>query len=191
VNRFIEIIKYTWKAKGRHGIHSPFVYDLVDICFKIPVSKNNTTKCSKLTAVHSSALSCLIQLSKHLKYSSIITEPKIQMDIESLMKDLHGQAKVQGLSHFDNLEKEIQSSIVLLKTESENVSLLDQANKFLPLIDEHSILLIDGIRTNDSVFSEWQQLLSNTEFHFSADLYQFGLLAKRSFQEKEHFVLRY
>ena len=113
------------------------------------------------------------------------------MDIESLMKDLHGQAKVQGLSHFDNLEKEIQSSIVLLKTESENVSLLDQANKFLPLIDEHSILLIDGIRTNDSVFSEWQQLLSNTEFHFSADLYQFGLLAKRSFQEKEHFVLRY
>ena len=113
------------------------------------------------------------------------------MDIESLMKDLHGQAKVQGLSHFDKLEKEIQSSIVLLKTESENVSLLDQANKFLPLIDEYSILLIDGIRTNDSVFSEWQQLLSNTEFHFSADLYQFGLLAKRSFQEKEHFVLRY
>jgi hypothetical protein len=191
VNRFIEIIKYTWKAKGRHGIHSPFVYDLVDICFKIPVSKNNTTKCSELTEVHSSALSCLIQLSKHLKYSSIITEPTIQMDIETFMKDLHGQAKVLGLSHFDKVEKEIQSSIVLLKAEAENASLLDQANKFLPLIDEHSILLIDGIRTNDSVFSEWQQLLSNTEFHFSADIYQFGLLAKRSFQEKEHFVLRY
>jgi hypothetical protein len=191
VNRFIEIIKYTWKAKGRHGIHSPFVYDLVDICFKIPVSKNNTTKCSALTDVHSSALRCLIQLSKHLKYSSIITEPKIQMDIETLMMDLHSQVKFQGLSHLDELEKETQPSILLLKAEAKNISLLDQANKLIPLLDEHSILLIDGIRTNDSVFSEWQQLLSNTEFHFSADLYQFGLLAKRSFQEKEHFVLHY
>jgi hypothetical protein len=191
VNRFIEIIKYTWKAKGRHGIHSPFVYDLVDICFKIPVSKNNTTKCSALTDVHSSALRCLIQLSKHLKYSSIITEPKIQMDIETLMMDLHSLVKFQGLSHLDELEKETQPSILLLKAEAKNISLLDQANKLIPLLDEHSILLIDGIRTNDSVFSEWQQLLSNTELHFSADLYQFGLLAKRSFQEKEHFVLRY
>jgi hypothetical protein len=191
VNRFIEIIKYTWKAKGRHGIHSPFVYDLVDICFKIPVSKNNTTKCSALTDVHSSTLRCLIQLSKHLKYSSIITEPKIQMNIEKLMKDLHGQVKILGLSHFDALEKETQPSIVLSKTEAKNVSLTDQVNKLLPLLDEHSILLIDGIRTNNSVFSDWQQLVSNREFHFSADLYQFGLLAKRSFQEKEHFVLRY
>lgn len=30
VHSIIELLKYKWKAKGRHGIHSPFVYDLVD-----------------------------------------------------------------------------------------------------------------------------------------------------------------
>jgi predicted O-methyltransferase YrrM len=30
-----EYINYKWKAKGRHGLHSPFVYDMVDRCFKV------------------------------------------------------------------------------------------------------------------------------------------------------------
>lgn len=31
----VEYIKYRRKAKGRHGIHSPFVYDLVSKCLRI------------------------------------------------------------------------------------------------------------------------------------------------------------
>jgi len=30
IHSIVELLKYKWKAKGRHGIHSPFVYNLVD-----------------------------------------------------------------------------------------------------------------------------------------------------------------
>lgn len=35
MNFFSEYIKYLFNAKGRHGIHSPFVYDFVDNCLII------------------------------------------------------------------------------------------------------------------------------------------------------------
>ncbi|MCH2223816.1 MAG: class I SAM-dependent methyltransferase [Crocinitomicaceae bacterium] len=37
----LEYIKYRWKAKLRHGIHSPFVYDLSDNCLSISISKED------------------------------------------------------------------------------------------------------------------------------------------------------
>jgi predicted O-methyltransferase YrrM len=38
MNLGLEYIKYHWKAKRRHGVHSPFIYDLTDKCFRIPIS---------------------------------------------------------------------------------------------------------------------------------------------------------
>jgi len=37
VNIIFEYINYRWNAKGRHGTHSPFVYDFTDKCLKISI----------------------------------------------------------------------------------------------------------------------------------------------------------
>jgi len=44
----VEYIKYQWKAKRRHGVHSPFIYDLTDKCFRLPLSNELATKLNKL-----------------------------------------------------------------------------------------------------------------------------------------------
>ena len=43
-----EYIKYFIKSKGRHGIHSPFVYELLDKCLKTKVSKQFISKLNHL-----------------------------------------------------------------------------------------------------------------------------------------------
>ena len=191
MNRCIEIIKYTWKAKGRHGIHSPFVYDLLDNCFKIPVSRDKINGISTKIKVHAMTLRCLMQLSKHLKFNTLLTETRLQTDIEGLAKELSIPSDIQNLSFFDQLEKEKHASIILVTTDNKNDGILTKVKELLPLLDENSLILIDGIRANDLAFSEWKQLKEKTEFHFSADVFHFGILAKRSFQEKEQFILRY
>ena len=41
MNIGFEYIKYRWNAKGRHGIHSPFVFDLLDKCLKIQFDRED------------------------------------------------------------------------------------------------------------------------------------------------------
>ena len=41
MNIVAEYIKYQWNARGRHGAHSPFLYDLVDVCLRIPLDKQD------------------------------------------------------------------------------------------------------------------------------------------------------
>jgi predicted O-methyltransferase YrrM len=56
-----EYIKYFIKSKGRHGIHSPFVYELLDKCLKIKISDDFISKLNHLQK----SLSCnktLIQI---------------------------------------------------------------------------------------------------------------------------------
>lgn len=43
-----EYIKYRLKAKGRHGVHSPFVYNFVDQCLKIDVDEKDRKKLKKI-----------------------------------------------------------------------------------------------------------------------------------------------
>lgn len=45
----LEYIKYRWNAKGRHGIHSPFVYDFVDSCLRVSVDTADKQELNSLT----------------------------------------------------------------------------------------------------------------------------------------------
>jgi hypothetical protein len=163
----------------------------MDKCFKIPVSRMKINGISSTIKVHANTLRCSMQLSKHLNHSILFTETALQTDIERLAIELNVPSQVQNLSFFDQLEKEKHASIILLTMDKRNEGILKKVNELLQLLDENTLLLIDGIKANDQVFLEWKQLHEKTEFHFSADVLHFGILAKRTFQEKEHFTLRY
>lgn len=58
-------------------------------------------------------------------------------------------------------------------------------------IHENTIIILDDIRWNQSMYSTWTELIKKNKFHVSIDLFRMGILMKKNTQEKQHFVLRY
>lgn len=191
MNRFFEIIKYTWKAKGRHGIHSPFVYDLVDTCFKIAVSKKQLAPIAAELGTSSYSLKLLSQLSKHLNFQHIWTNLEKKDLLQSFLQkqDLH--LEIHSLKQLEQTKNNLNSSLIFIDCIDQSTSILDTIIELIPHLNDQTLIVLLGIRTNERAFLKWNELVSASEVHFTADLYQFGLSSKRSFQEKEHFVLRY
>ncbi len=191
MNRFFEIIKYTWKAKGRHGIHSPFVYDLVDICFRIPVSKIIYDRAAKKMDLPLSSVRLLLQLCKHLNYSHIITDTAEINELKTAVQQCEFSADVIYIEEMGIQKMETTPTLIFMRCDSVTGPIFEKVSEMAPFLDENTFVILCGIRNNKNSWNEWNKLVSFSSFHFTADMNQQGILSKRSFQEKEHFVLRY
>jgi hypothetical protein len=191
VNQFIEIIKYTWKAKGRHGIHSPFVYDLMDQCFRKPISGKAISMIHQKTGIPKKVIRCMMQLLDHLPLTLVYTNHALLLENEKSAKQFLPAQAIRAISDIYLNDGTLPSSLIYMDFQLYEESLTDRILELVTGLSEDSIFLIDGIRKKDATFDQWQKLISHPDIHFSADLLLFGMLSKRSFQKKEHFVLRF
>ena len=162
--RCLEYTAFLWKAKGRHGTHSPFAYWLVDEVLrqKQPLDKPEFSEISvKRTKNFLNKLHlCLAH------YPIFILEKK-----EELHPDI-SSGHEPGLFI-------LGPDLLLFILEQSNLRWLHHDSIFV-IIEPHQA------RNK----SNWQTLIELPHFHFSADCFDFGLLSPRPGQAKEHFYLK-
>lgn len=57
-------------------------------------------------------------------------------------------------------------------------------------IHNESLIIIDDIRWSDDMFQAWTKIKLSKNFHLSMDFFRMGVIAKRTTQVKEHFILK-
>ncbi len=157
---WFEFTAFIWKAKGRHGTHSPFAYFLVDRVRRQKVVFNRRENISG-------------------------PQRKTDLFLQKLMSALpdydlvHFQTEKQCIS---NQKKQL----IRLEEKVEKEALKIVAH--LELHPESIILIPASILRQYK--AEWKDLCAQPDFHFSADAWYFGLLSKRPQQAKQHFLLK-
>ena len=161
--RCFEYTAFLWKAKGRHGTHSPFAYWLVDCVARLPETS---------IAFNSNS----IRSKKTIRFID-----KLQRELPQHTIKIIGQKNVENLYNTDN-----EPQIIVINAPL-NARCCQQImeSRFHP---ESIVILTHSGYKNDR--QALNKLFADGRFHFTADCFHFALLSPRPGQAKQHFSLK-
>ncbi len=249
-----EYIKYRWNAKKRHGVHSPFLYELTDRCFrKVPNNDfqsamrlleercakedrtiqitdygvgsrklGNERKIAQIFKTSSShgkygkmlhllvqhypirnclelgtslgiGSTCLATGSENVRVLSIEGCPNTFREAQKNF-DALGLTNVETrLGRFDQVLPALPEQtfdLIFIDGHHDGEATLRYLEALIPYANTQTFLILDDIRWSASMYSAWEQIVSDPRFHVTIDLFRMGIVLLREQQEKEHFVIR-
>ncbi|MFM1877946.1 MAG: hypothetical protein RLZZ241_812 [Bacteroidota bacterium] len=152
-------------AKNRHGIHSKFVYDFLDLALYTLPKQNRLPEQKLLSA----ALT-------HFKPKQLGVNPKW-----IAMPDWI------AATCSEDLTRNIPYDFYVTDAEdTELKALIHQEN----LWSKNAVIFIGGIRRNKKNYKNWKKLCSYDVIRVSLEVYEAGLLCFRPQQAPQHFKIR-
>lgn len=160
---FLKYICYYLTATNKHGVHSPFVFQLLTEVMQTKKLYYNVSK------KHSALISRLLS---HFNPKSII-------EIGS-----HNLSEKSMIYHhdFQNIKRGLIDFIYIQKSTTETL------NKALKHMHNDSVLVLNNIHQTNK---EWKFLQNHSKVNVSINLFYIGLIFLREQQKEQHFTIRF
>lgn len=172
MSNIFRYLKFLWRSTNAHGVHSPFVYDLVTKCFynkaKPSLGKNSYGK-----HINKTALRTLNYLPDYLKTKAATL----------IVEDNHF---INDLPNFQTLDRKADGNkdLIYIATENFNTNLVQQQ---LQNLKSTGVLIIERPYDNSQL---WEQTKGLSEARVVVDTYFLGLIFPKISQAREEFKIR-
>jgi hypothetical protein len=154
-------MKFLWNSTNQHGVHSPFVFDLITKCLYSPVNYQITN-------------SVPFQSKKHKTIHRLLhyfNEPNPQ--IVTFQNNSNSSSnKVKYINVDFCIQNKIEIETILSNTTND------------------ACFIFDNIHKNASNLAFWKSIIQNPIFTATIDTFQLGITFIRKEQKKQHFTIR-
>ncbi len=162
IRKFWTRLFFLIKSTNQHGVHSPFVYDLVTKGLYKKVTKNNNLVYPENA----------LQWSK--KQKNILLKLITYFSIDAILTLKNNKSNSLYNSH---------NNLII-------IDLINLETKYLTNTNSSQILVFRNIYQTKKTYENWKKIIEFKELTVTIDLYFLGLAFKRPKQQKEHFIIR-
>jgi len=170
--------QFLLKSSNQHGVHSPFVYQLVTKCLYKKIDKNSWKTFQKSNN----------ELLKNFKNKNLIISHK---KMRILLKLIHYFKPKNNLE----IAGSLNLGVILNKKFDcvyfhKNQITLKTFNTCLKTINNNSFFIFNDIYGSSETIKNWSSIKKHPTVKVSLDLFYFGVIFFRKEQAKEHFKIR-
>ncbi|MBS1775452.1 MAG: hypothetical protein JSS64_04135 [Bacteroidetes bacterium] len=187
-HQIVQYIKYRRHAKNRHGVHSPFVYELTEALLK---KKNAAPHLMLATTRHRKLVNKILT---HFECQHILWVTNNDGEQETFLSIQHNsESDVQlRTERFDFAQFSTYPAPELYLIDLPNSDDWQRAwSKYKSHLRPNDIIALIGIHHSKEHSEAWKKVCESQSVRMSIDLFKVGLLFfKDEFKERQHFILR-
>ena len=192
----LNYLRHRFRANTRHGIHSPFVYKLIDTVIydyrdqkvyrdiKEIVKKQHSDK-GVIKTLPLKFYRLLYRFGVYFKPQTVLLADAEDYIAEFVIKQ--SNPEVQSVSSTTSGIRQVDM-ILADALKQRPVSYLE---KIIPSIHDDSVIIFTNIYRNASTRQSWEQLKLNQQVRVTIDLFYIGLIFFKPGMSKEDFRVRY
>ena len=184
ITKCILYLQFIIKSTNHHGVHSPYVYNLITQCI---YKKNNTFSIKQQQSNKQITLKKAALLDRLIRYtaSKSVGVSKNKHDAIFHLFNSYKNILIDCISSTKAIK---MYDFVYFNLESDSYLMITDA--FFKCHND-SMMVIDQIHTSYQNKDTWNSLRQNPKVQVSINMFHLGILLFRKEQEKEEFYIRF